>query len=89
MRRLVWVWVWLLGVPAMFFVLALLVKAGQHGRPGWPYLLPLLVAGALGGVLCAVLALSVTRHGSRPHESAEPAEQDAAEVADQPAARQV
>lgn len=74
MRRLAWVFVWLVGVPAVFFVLALLVKAGQHGRPGWPYLLPLMVAGVLAGVLCALFALSVTRHGSRPHEKAEDAD---------------
>lgn len=72
MRRLTWVWVWLIGVPVMFFVLALLVHAGQHGSGRWPYLLPLMASGVLGGILCAVLALSVTRHGTRPHESHEP-----------------
>jgi len=65
----------------MFFVLALLVHAGQHGSGRWPYLLPLMASGVLGGILCAVLALSVTRHGTRPHEKAAQADAAQAEAA--------
>lgn len=65
---MLWVWTWLLGVPLVFFLLALAVKAGQHGAPGWPYLVPLMVSGVMAGVGCAALAYTTTRHGSRPHE---------------------
>lgn len=64
-----WVWAWLLGCPVLAFVLAVAVRAGQHGRSGWPYLVPLLVAGVIAGVICSALAYSTTRHGKRPHET--------------------
>ncbi len=65
-----WVWTWLVGVPVVFFVIALAVHAGQHGSGAWPYFLPLMIAGVLAGALCSLLAFSTTRHGSRPHEKA-------------------
>ena len=56
------------GGAAVFFVLALLVHAGQHGSGHWPYLLPLLVAGVLLGILSSALCYNAYAHSKRPHE---------------------